>query len=113
MSQSAIITQDYVVGEKSPPLTYQFLDDSGTPIDLSAGYTAVFEWQERDGVPGSGAATVTDAVNGVVTYTWTGAELATAGRYTAHFWTGNNTNRFASVPIRFRARLGVGPVPQI
>lgn len=113
MSQTAVIAQDYTVGEIGPPLSYQFLDGSGNPINLSAGYTAAFDWQERDGTAGSGAATVTDAVNGVVTHTWTGTEVATAGRYTAYFWAGNGANRFASVPIKFTARLPVGAVPQI
>lgn len=113
MSSTAWIGQDYIAGEVPPPLAYQFLDSSGAPVDLSSGFTAQYRWQERDGTPGSGAASVTDPVNGIVTYTWTGAEFATAGLYTAYFWTGNHTNRYASVPVKFRVRLPVGTVPQI
>jgi hypothetical protein len=103
----------YVVGEIPPPLTYQFLDSSGAPIDLSSAYTAEFTWRERDGLPGGGSASVSNPVNGEVTYTWTGLEFATAGRYTAYFWVGNLTNRLASVEINFTVQIPVGPVPQI
>jgi hypothetical protein len=103
----------YVAGEIPSPLTYQFLDSNGNPINLSSGYTARFEYRERDSAPVLASAAVTDAVNGRVTYTFTGAEFATAGRYTAFFWVGNGTQRLASIPIYFAVRLPAGPVPAI
>jgi hypothetical protein len=103
----------YIVGEKPPPLVYQFLDSSGNPIDISTGYVADFSVKEADGNAFTGTATITGGTSGQVTYTWTGAEMPTAGRYTAYFWVGNGTTRLASIPIRFLARLPVGAVPSI
>lgn len=103
---------EYVLGEIPDPLSYSFLDSTGAPIDLTA-YAAWFEWQERDGAVGQGSAVVTAPASGTVTYTWTGAEFTTAGSYTAYFWTGNGTNRLASVPVKFTVRLPVGTVPSI
>lgn len=108
----SVVLGPYVLGEIPPPLTYQFLDSSGAAIDLT-NYSGSFSWQEHDGVAGTGAAAVSNAVNGEVTYTWTGAEFATAGRYTAFMWAGNLTNRFASLPLAFTVQLPVGPVPAI
>jgi len=102
----------YVQGEKPAPLTYQFQDSAGAAINLT-GYTAKFSYQEHDGAPVVANATVSDAVNGKVTYTFTGSEFATAGRYRAEFWTGNNTNRFASVDITFNVAVSVGTAPSI
>lgn len=102
----------YVMGEKPAPLTYQFLDSDGAPINLT-GYTAKFSYQEHDGTATVSNATVSDGPNGKAQYTWTGAEFPTAGRYRAEFWVGNGTNRFASVDIVFDVALPVGAVPSI
>jgi hypothetical protein len=102
----------YVMGEKPAPLTYQFLDSDGAAINLT-GYTAKFSYQEHDGTATVANATLTDGPNGKVTYTFTGSEFATAGRYRAEFWAGNGTNRFASVDITFNVAVSVGPVPSI
>lgn len=102
----------YVMGEKPAPLTYQYLDSSGAPINLT-GYTAKFSYQEHDGTPTVANASVSDPSNGKVTYTFTGSEFATAGRYRAEFWAGNLTNRFASVDITFDVAVSVGAAPSI
>lgn len=103
----------YTQGEIPDPLTYQFQDSSGNPIDLSGGYVARFEYSERDGSPVLANAAVSNAAAGQVTYTWTGSELSAAGHYTAFFWVGNGTNRLASIPLYFSVRLSGGPVPAI
>lgn len=103
----------YIVGEKPPPLVYQFLDSTGAPIDLSSGYVATFECREFDGASFTGTATITNGSAGQVTYTWTGTEMPTSGRYTAFFWAGNGTTRLCSVPIKWLARLSVAAVPNI
>jgi hypothetical protein len=113
MSADEVQLGTYIVGEKPPPLTYQFLDSSGNPIDISSGYVADFSCQEADGNPFSASAVITSGAAGQVTYTWTGAEMPTAGRYTAFFWVGNGTTRLASIPLRWLARLPVGAVPSI
>jgi hypothetical protein len=102
----------YVMGEKPAPLTYQFLDSAGAAINLT-GYTAKFSYQEHDGTAVTANASVSDPTNGKVTYTWSGAEFATAGRYRAEFWAGNLTNRFASVDLLFEVAVSVGAVPSI
>ena len=102
----------YVVGEKQPPLVYQFLDSSGTPIDLS-GFAVEFIVRERSGTANSYAGTLYNAANGQVSYAWTGAEWPTPGRYVAEFFAGNGTNRYASLLITFTVRASVGAVPQI
>jgi hypothetical protein len=106
------IAEPFVIGEKPSPLEYQFLDALGAAINLT-GFTAKFNYQEQYGAATSANATVSDAVNGKVTYVWTGAEFTTAGRYTAYFWAGNGTNRYASVKVEFTVALPVGPTPNI
>lgn len=102
----------YVVGEKQPPLVYQFLDSDGAPIVLS-GFAVEFVVRERSGPPSSYTGTLYNAVNGQVSYAWTGAEWPTPGRYMAEFFVGNGTNRYASLLINFTVRAPVGAVPQI
>lgn len=101
----------YVVGEKQPPLVYQFLDSAGAPIDLTA-YAVNFILRERSGAATTYTGALYDAANGQVKYTWTGTEWPTAGRYIAEFFAGNGTNRYASVLITFTVRSAVGAVPQ-
>jgi hypothetical protein len=112
VSNAVVISTPYTLGEIPPPLSYTFLDSTGAAIDLF-GYQADFSCQEHDGSPFGGSASVSDPTNGVVTYIWTGAEFATAGRYTAYLWCGNGTQRYASVPIQFTVQLPVGAVPEI
>lgn len=102
----------YVVGEIPPALVYQFLDSSGLPIDLTA-YQVDFIVRERSGSPTTYPGTLYDAVSGRVSYAWTGAEWPTPGRYIAEFFTGNGTNRYASLLVTFTVRASVGAVPQI
>jgi hypothetical protein len=45
--------------------------------------------------------------------TFTGAEFATAGHYRAQFWSGNLTNKFASVDLTFDVAVSVGAAPSI
>jgi len=109
---SVKINEPYVVGEKPSPLTYAFLDSSGVPIDIS-GFQAKFTYQERFGTAQSVSATVSDGPSGKATYTFTGTEFTTPGRYRAQFWVGNGTNRYASTTIEFDVAASIGPAPGI
>lgn len=104
---------EFVVGEKPAPLVYQFLDASGAPINLTAGYTAAFYVKEAWGAEQHLAAVITDAANGKVTRTWDGTEFVGPGSYNAEFWVGNGTNRFASERICWTARAAVAGVPAL
>lgn len=112
MSSPTIHTGPFVVGEKPAPLVYQFLDSNGVPIDLT-GYTAMFEYTERDGTATSALATITTPASGLVQHIWTGAEMASSGHYISQFWVGNNSNRFASIRITYDVAVPVGAVPSI
>lgn len=112
MARTKATIGPYVMGEKPAPLVYQFLDSAGVPINIT-GWTAKFSYQEHDGAAVVANASVTDGVNGKVTYTFTGAEFYSAGRYRAMIWTGNTANRFASVDIDFEVSVSVGAAPNI
>jgi hypothetical protein len=109
---SPVCIGPYVVGERQPPLVYQFLDSSGVPIDLSA-YSVEFIVRERSGSAATYSGSLFNATNGQVQYAWTGSEWPTPGRYVAEFFVGNGTNRYASLLITFTVRASVGPVPAI
>jgi hypothetical protein len=113
VSQPSVTVGPYVVGEKPPPLTYQFQDSTGTPIDLT-GYTAKFELHESLGVTTQYNATLNaPATAGIVQYVWLGTEFPTPGHYRARLWAGNSTQRFASVLITFDVADSEGPVPAV
>lgn len=113
MGSDSLAIGPYTVGEKPAPLVYQFLDHTGAAINLT-GYTAKFQFQRSDDPAITVLdAEVTDALAGEVTYTWTGTEFSTPGKWWAEFWTGNTTNRFASKRLEASVRASVGPPPTI
>jgi hypothetical protein len=102
----------FTAGEVPAPLTYRFLDADGAPLPLD-GFQAVFCWAERfdPAAAGQQPAQVTDPDQGEVTYTWSGAELASPGRYTGQLWAWDASNRYASVPISFDSYAAVCAAP--
>lgn len=113
MAATSVTIGPYVVGEKPPPLVYQFLDSSGAAIDLT-GYTAVFNFGPADsGSPTAGAATITSPSTGHVTHSWTGTEFPVPGEHRAEFWVGNTVQLFCSLLLKYTVRAAVGPVPTI
>jgi hypothetical protein len=102
----------YVVGEKPPPLTYQFLDSTGLAINLT-GFTAKFVVKEKYGTATTYNATVSTPATGITTYTWAGTEFLTPGSYQAEMWVGNGVTRYDSILIKFDVRGAIGAVPAI
>lgn len=115
MSGPTVEIGPYVVGEIPIPLEYQFLDASGTPINLT-GFVARFQRAEINGgfaSPVTVNATVSDAVNGKVTHTWTTADFPYPGRFGGMFFVGNGTNRYASWLITWTTCASVDVPPSI
>lgn len=105
---------EFTQGEDPDPLEYQFQDSTGAPRPIT-GFSAKLQLKEQWDTTGQTLnATVSDGPAGKVTYTWTGAELAYPGHWTAQFFVGDGgTVKFASVPITFKVRRALGPVPSI
>jgi hypothetical protein len=87
----------FTEGEKQAPLTHTFQDANGNPLDLTAGYEAVFVYQRFGGLVVERTAVVdADPATGKVSYMWDVEDFSDPGAYRAQFWVGNGTNRFAS-----------------
>lgn len=117
MTQTTLTIGPYVVGEIPAPLEYQFLDSAGSPINLT-GYTAKFQRGVKANATNYVSvatlnATVTDAANGKVTYTWVAADFSGPGTYGGMFYVGNGTNRFASLLITWITCAAVDVAPSI
>jgi len=104
------IKEPYVVGEKSTPLVYQYLDANGAPISV-AGWAAEFHIQERFGSPVVLSASIVDGPNGKVEHVWTGSEFSAPGEYSGQFWVGDGNHLYASVTIKFKVAAAIGSVP--
>lgn len=76
----------YKISDRAPAVSIQVLKESdGTPLDLT-GASALFVMavpNEVDKV--NAAATITDAANGTVQYTWGASDLDAAGVYRGEF----------------------------
>lgn len=112
IQQPSIDLGYFVVGEIPAPLQYTYRDADNIVMSL-AGYTAKFELTEVDGSATEYPATVSNAVGGIVEYTWTGVEFPGPGHYQGRFWAGNNVQRYASILITFRVAVGPGTYPVI
>lgn len=87
----------FIQGEVPEPLEYQFLDASGTAIDLT-GFTATFHLR-IGGVDADLDASVSDEDEGKVTHTWLDGELTRAnnsGALRCEFTVTNGTNTYTS-----------------
>ena len=73
-------------GDTSPALSVTLKDADGNAVDLT-GATVVFNMNNEDDeqVIDRGACTILVAASGTVKYSWSAADTATAGYYTAEF----------------------------
>jgi hypothetical protein len=103
----------FVSGEVPAPLQYQFLDASGVGLPIQ-GYEVRFLFAEED-LPSveHACALVDGGANGVVQYVWQDGDLDVVGHYIGELWTGNGTQRYASVRVLWDVRRSRGPVPAI
>lgn len=118
MGVQTVVLGTYTVGEVPPTLEYQFLDSSGTAISLVGFTVARFNWGLWvGGTPITDAitdeATISDALNGRVTYAWTGAEFATTGRHAGQFFVNDGTTQFASLVIEWQVCAAIGTPPVV
>jgi hypothetical protein len=116
MTQQVDRIDDLKVGEIPNPLVYQFLDSLGNPLNIT-GYTCKVNVCERiSGVCSviGAAGTVPLGADGKISYTFTGAEFPTAGKWEIEVWVGNaGARRFASVKIKVDVHWAIGPVPAV
>lgn len=115
--RSTVALGSFVVGEVPPPLEYQFLDADGVAIDLTGFTTVTFQWSEvvqgQFVSPVVETGSVTDAVNGKVTYVWDGDEFDAPGEYAALFYVNDGTTQYASILITWHVCLSIGTPPDV
>lgn len=102
----AVDLGNFAEGEWPDPVSYQFLDALGNPIDLSAQTQIDFDFSKDGGTPihGTGATQLdpTDVDNSTVEYAWVTADAGmTKGHFAGRFWVELPTNRYASVLINW------------
>ncbi len=102
----------FAAGEIPFPFAHTFNDFQGNPIDLT-GFTPTVEAEgpDENGTYGAGSVSVTDAVNGVVTYTWVAGDFVDVGRYELLIWVDDGTNRLASDLVKWEVYDGPGATP--
>lgn len=108
----------FTVGEVPVPIAYQFMDALGTPINLSTYTVATFQWGYWIGgtpftSPVTRNATITNALNGEVTYVWQGDEFATTGRHAGMFFVNNGTNQLGSLTLEWQVCSSAATPPVV
>ena len=104
----------FAEGEVPPDLQITFTDFDGNAVNLTGFANVQMNIEEElEGTTGFGTGTivVTDAVNGIVTYTWVRADMTTAGEYQAQAWVNNGTKYFASDLYLYSVYDGPGTQP--
>lgn len=74
----------WYVGQLLPLLTITFTDDSNKAVNLTGATLTltIHNLATNSSVAGAGSFVITDAANGVGTYTLDAVDVATAGNYT-------------------------------
>ena len=80
---------DFIIkkGATSPALPWTVVDQDGAVVDLTGATACTFVMRTQTGIAPSTnlSAAFTDRTNGLVTYTWTATDTATAGTYMGEF----------------------------
>jgi hypothetical protein len=104
----------FAQGEVPPDLQITFTDFNQAAVDLT-GFTNLQMNIEAElaGTAGFGTGTIvmTDAVNGIVTYTWDRADMQTIEEFTVQAWVDNGTKYFASDLYIYTVYDGPGTPP--
>lgn len=87
----------FTAGEIPEQLVYTFKDSTGELMNLS-GFSGEFHYRKGDNTVVAPA-----VVDGsTITHTWQTSDLAESGLYSAVFWVGDGTHRYASVHFLYR-----------
>lgn len=94
----------FAKGEKPDPLLVTFTDTGGVALDLT-GFTASCKIEQVDSSTtglATGTAVLNNAAGGIVQYTFTDADMNTAGLFRLQVWVGNGTRRYASELFEYK-----------
>ncbi len=75
-------------GDTARPIKIQCLDQDGNAVNLASNIGATFKMTQDTSVTPkivTGTATITDATNGYVQYTWVAGDTDTVGNFRAEF----------------------------
>ena len=102
----------FAAGELPYPVAHRFVSNE-IPVDLTTFTPFVnIEGPDETVAVGQGTILVTDAADGIVTYTWVEDDFQGVGKYRMLIWVENGTNRFASDLIVYECYDGPGPTPE-
>ena len=105
----------FAAGEVPPALEITFTDFDDMAVDLTGFTNLQMNIVEDLGATalalGTGTIVLTDAVNGIVTYTWVRNDMTDPGQYTAQAWVDNTGNYFASDLYIYTVYDGPGTPP--
>lgn len=108
----------YPAGAIPAAISYQWLKDDGTPIDLSVGtWTGEAKAEALDGVSapanlGGGTVTI-DVATATATYQWHADDFSTPGRFRMIIWIGNGSNREGSAVFEWTVADAPGSAPTV
>ena len=108
---SVRILGPYVAGEVPEKWAHSFDDADGNDIDLTGFTTVTLTYKVNDGDQVERTGALDDGPEGVASYTWVAADLATAGTMRGELAVSNGSSRYAQrFAMRIRPPAG-GPLP--
>lgn len=105
-------------GSKPPPIVHQFLDEIGSPYDMSAGTWNPEAMAEQLHVTSSpvglgGGGVAINTTEATVTYTWAPEDFETEGRFRIILWAGNTNQRLGSTIYEWDVTDAPGGPPTV